>query len=218
MFPHPRPELHQRPVGFSRLRRASGHGSPRGGALQCLLDGGFCRGTGRRARQIAEELERRQRAAVERSGEGGAAGIGDLGVAELEPLELRQHPSRRRQCTCRRWRRRHEGGEALVAERVAAETELLQRGPPPQGRREGHQPRVADGGVGQPERGFGLDLEVVGTVAKERVVARGLVEKDYDEPGYQVSGGGTMYGRVCVCVCMCVCVRLVYTVILRRTS
>jgi len=65
-------------------------------------------------------------------------------------------------------------------------------------------------------RGFGL--EVVGTVAKERVVARGLVEKDYDEPGYQVSGGGTMYGRVCVCVCMCVCVRLVYTVILRRTS
>eukprot|EP00964_Phaeocystis_antarctica_P104677 scaffold69793_cov55-Phaeocystis_antarctica.AAC.1 len=50
---------------------------------------------------------------------------------------------------CRR--RRHEGGEALVAERVAAETEILQRGQPPQGRREGHQPRVADGGVVQRE-------------------------------------------------------------------
>ena len=66
-----------------------------------------------------ELLERRQRAAVERSGEGGAAGVGDLGAAEVEPLELRQPSRRRRRRTCRR-RRRHEGGEALVAERVAS--------------------------------------------------------------------------------------------------
>ena len=95
-----------------------------------------------------ELLERRQRAAAERSGEGGAAGVCDLGAIEVEPLELRQPSRRRRRRTCRR-RRRHEGGEALVAERVAAETETLQRGPPPQGRREGHQPRVTDGGVAQ---------------------------------------------------------------------
>merc|ERR1712086_777934 len=97
-----------------------------------------------------EVLECWQRAAVERRGEGGAAGVGDLGVDEVERLELRQHSSRRRQRTCRRWRqRRHEGGEVLVAERVATETESLQRGPPPQGRREGQQPRVTDGGVEQ---------------------------------------------------------------------
>jgi hypothetical protein len=67
-----------------------------------------------------EMRERLQRAAVERSGEGGAAGVVDLGVAEAERLELGQHPSRRRRRTCRR-RRRHEGGEALVAERVVIE-------------------------------------------------------------------------------------------------
>jgi hypothetical protein len=64
---------------------SGGHGGPRGGALQCLLDGEFCRGAGRRARDM-EVLEHRQRAAVERSGEGGAAGVGDLGVAEVERL------------------------------------------------------------------------------------------------------------------------------------
>eukprot|EP00964_Phaeocystis_antarctica_P102835 scaffold68144_cov73-Phaeocystis_antarctica.AAC.1 len=69
---------------------------------------------------------------------------------QVELPELRQHTSRRRQRTCRR-RRRHEGGEALVAERVATEIESLQRGPPAQGRREGHQSRVADTGVGQLE-------------------------------------------------------------------
>eukprot|EP00964_Phaeocystis_antarctica_P144937 scaffold110839_cov60-Phaeocystis_antarctica.AAC.1 len=69
---------------------------------------------------------------------------------EAELLELREHSSWRRQRTCRR-QRRHEGGEALVAERVAPETETLQCGQPPQGRREGHQPRVADGGVVQTE-------------------------------------------------------------------
>eukprot|EP00964_Phaeocystis_antarctica_P111957 scaffold76200_cov63-Phaeocystis_antarctica.AAC.8 len=111
--------------------------------------GGLCRGAGRDAVQI-ERLERRQRAAIERSGKGGAAGVVDVGVAEVEHLELRQPSRRRRRRTCRR-RRRHEGGEALVAERVANETETLQRGPPPQGRREGHQPRVADGGVGEQE-------------------------------------------------------------------
>ena len=37
---------------------------------------------------------------------------------------------------------------ALVAERIAEDVERPQRGKPPQGRREGHQPRVSDGGVG----------------------------------------------------------------------
>ena len=35
-------------------------------------------------------LERRSCAAVKRSGEGGAAGVGDLSVAEAERLELRR--------------------------------------------------------------------------------------------------------------------------------
>ena len=51
-------------------------------------------------------------------------------------FKLRQPSSRRRQRTCRRRRWRHEGGEALVAERVVREVESLQRGQPPQGRRE----------------------------------------------------------------------------------
>jgi hypothetical protein len=126
---------------------SGGHGGPRGGALQCRVHGGFRCAAGGNAVQ-KESLERRQRAAVERGGEGSAAGVGDLGVVEVELLELRQHSSRR---TCRRRRWCHEGGEALVAEWVAAETETLQRGPPPQGRREGHQPRVTDGGAAQPE-------------------------------------------------------------------
>eukprot|EP00964_Phaeocystis_antarctica_P051545 scaffold30081_cov49-Phaeocystis_antarctica.AAC.3 len=84
-----------------------------------------------------EVLERRQRAAVERGGQRGAAGVGDLCAPEVERLELLQASSLRRQHTCRR-RQRHEGGDALVAERVAIETELHQRGQPPQGRREGH--------------------------------------------------------------------------------
>ena len=40
-------------------------------------------------------------------------------------------------------------------------------------------------------------------MAKERVVARGLVEKDYDEPGYQVSGGGTMHGPAALANAAC---------------
>ena len=99
--------------------------------------------TGRGA-AYKERLERRQRAAAERSGQSGAAGVGDLGAVEREPLELRQRSRRRRRRTCRR-RRRQESKEALVAERVVSETKSLQRGPQPQGRREGHQPRVADG-------------------------------------------------------------------------
>eukprot|EP00964_Phaeocystis_antarctica_P058844 scaffold34907_cov69-Phaeocystis_antarctica.AAC.3 len=78
-------------------------------------------GAGRDAFQI-ERLERRQRAADERSDEDGAAGVGDLGVAEVELRELRQPSSWRRRRTCRR-RRHHECGEALVAERVARENE-----------------------------------------------------------------------------------------------
>ena len=66
-----------------------------------------------------------------------------------ERLELRQPPScRRRRRTCRR-RRRQEGGEALVAERVTVEIEPPQRGHCQQGWREGHQPGIADAGVGQ---------------------------------------------------------------------
>eukprot|EP00964_Phaeocystis_antarctica_P108736 scaffold73267_cov67-Phaeocystis_antarctica.AAC.2 len=112
---------------------------------ECLTHGDLRRGAGRDAVQV-EPIERWQRAAVERSGEGGAAGVGDLGVAEVEARELRQPSSRRRQHTCRR-RRRHEGGEALVADWVAVEIEMHQRGQLPQGRREGHQPSVADGGA-----------------------------------------------------------------------
>eukprot|EP00964_Phaeocystis_antarctica_P027864 scaffold15712_cov67-Phaeocystis_antarctica.AAC.6 len=98
-----------------------------------------------------ERHELRQRAAVKRGGKSGAADITDPGVAEVERPEHRQHYSRRRQRTCGRRRRRHEGGEALVAERVANEKESLQRGQPPQGRREGHQPRVSNGGLAQIE-------------------------------------------------------------------
>eukprot|EP00964_Phaeocystis_antarctica_P089994 scaffold57506_cov62-Phaeocystis_antarctica.AAC.7 len=113
------------------------------------MHGGNSRGFGRNDSQT-KGAERRQRAAVERRGEGGAAGVGDLGVAEVELLELRQHSRRRRRCTCRR-RRRHEGGDPLVAERVETEIKRLQCGQPPQGRRKGHQPRVTDGGVAQHE-------------------------------------------------------------------
>ena len=42
-----------------------------------------------------ELLERRQRAAVERGGEGGTPGVGDLGEAEVEPLEMEQLEVRR---------------------------------------------------------------------------------------------------------------------------
>ena len=95
-----------------------------------------------------ERVERRQRAAVERGDQGCTPGVGDLGAFEVELLELLQPSSRRRRRACSR-RRRYEGGEALVAERVVREAELLQRGPPPQGRRKGRQTRVADGGVFQ---------------------------------------------------------------------
>eukprot|EP00964_Phaeocystis_antarctica_P160322 scaffold131851_cov75-Phaeocystis_antarctica.AAC.1 len=92
-------------------------------------------------------LEGRQLAAVERGGEGGAPGVGDLGAVEVEQHELLQASSRRRQRACSR--RRHEGGEGLVAKRIRREVETLQRGQPPQGWREGHQRRVTDGGVSQ---------------------------------------------------------------------
>ena len=59
-----------------------------------------------------ESLERRQRAAVERGGEGSAAGVGDLGVQEDELLELRQHSCRKRRRTCRRRRRRRHARAA----------------------------------------------------------------------------------------------------------
>ena len=81
---------------------------------QCILHGGLSLGASRDVIKL-EILERRQCAAIERSDESGAAGVGDLGVNEAERLELLQPSSRQQQRTCRR-RRRHEGGEALVAE------------------------------------------------------------------------------------------------------
>ena len=48
-------------------------------------------------------------------------------------------------------RRPQKGSKELVAERFVLEKEMPQRGPPPQGRHKGHQPRVADAGVGQIE-------------------------------------------------------------------
>ena len=61
-------------------------------SFQCLLYDGLRRGAGRGAVQD-EGLERRQRAAVERGGKGGAAGVGDLGAAEVEDLELSALPA-----------------------------------------------------------------------------------------------------------------------------
>eukprot|EP00964_Phaeocystis_antarctica_P115665 scaffold79647_cov59-Phaeocystis_antarctica.AAC.2 len=115
----------------------------------CRIHSFLRRGACRDAIQC-ENLERRQRAAVERGGQSGASRVGDLGAVEVERLEFLQPSSRRRQRTCRR-RRRYEGGDALVTERILPEIETLQRGQPPQGRREGHQPRVADGRVDQRE-------------------------------------------------------------------
>eukprot|EP00964_Phaeocystis_antarctica_P156374 scaffold125991_cov57-Phaeocystis_antarctica.AAC.3 len=118
-------------------------------SVESRLHGGLRRSAGRDALR-EKATERRQCAAAERGGQGSAAGVGDLGVDEEERLELRQPSPRSRRRTCRR-RRRHEGGEALVAERVFPEIENLQRGQPSQGRREGHQPCVAYGGLVQLE-------------------------------------------------------------------
>ena len=68
------PTIKSGAVGLS-----GGHGGPRGGALQCRVHGIFRCAAGGNAVQ-KESLERRQRAAVERGGEGSAAGVGDLGV------------------------------------------------------------------------------------------------------------------------------------------
>ena len=118
---------------------------------ECRKHGGLRRSLRRSAgRNVdhVDRLERRQRTAIEHSGEGGAAGVGDLGEAEVELPELRQPSCRRRRRTCRR-RWCNEGGEALVAEWVAREREYQERGHPPQGRREANQSRVSDGGVAQ---------------------------------------------------------------------
>eukprot|EP00964_Phaeocystis_antarctica_P148672 scaffold115598_cov60-Phaeocystis_antarctica.AAC.4 len=95
-----------------------------------------------------EMIEGRQRAAVQSSGESGAASVSDLEEAEFEPIEACQPSRRRRQRTCRR-RRRHEGGEALVTDRIALEVKMVQRGQSPQGRCKGHHPRVSDGRFAQ---------------------------------------------------------------------
>ena len=79
--------------------------------VQCRVHGNFRCAAGGNAVQ-KESLERRQRAAVERGGEGSAAGVGDLGVQEDELLELRQHSCRKRRRTCRRRRRRRHARAA----------------------------------------------------------------------------------------------------------
>eukprot|EP00964_Phaeocystis_antarctica_P007730 scaffold4170_cov63-Phaeocystis_antarctica.AAC.5 len=116
---------------------------------QCLTHGVYRRGTGGDAIKI-ERLERRQCAAVERDGEGGAPGVSDLGEGDGEHRKLLQ-PSRRRRHRTGRKRRCHEGGEALVAEGILPEDERVKLGQPPQGRRKGHQPRVADAASAQKE-------------------------------------------------------------------
>ena len=90
----------------------------------------YRRVAGRDALQV-DTFECRQRAIVQRRDQCGAAGVGDLSVAEklaeAERLELRQPWIRQRQRTCQR-RRRHKGGEAFVAQRVRKiKFEVLQR-------------------------------------------------------------------------------------------
>eukprot|EP00964_Phaeocystis_antarctica_P152997 scaffold121057_cov63-Phaeocystis_antarctica.AAC.2 len=106
-------------IALGVRRRSGGKGGSR--PCQCRMHSFLRRGAGRDFIELGD-LERRQRAVVEREGQSGASGVGDLGAHEVERLELRQPSSRRRQRTCRR-RRRHEGGEALVAERVAPKIE-----------------------------------------------------------------------------------------------
>ena len=65
---------------------------------QCLLHGSLRRGTGRGFFET-DLLERRQRTALECSGESGAPDVGDLRVVEVELLELRQPSSRHRRRT-----------------------------------------------------------------------------------------------------------------------
>ena len=127
-----------------------GHGSR---CCNCLMHGDSRRITGRGA-AYKERLERRQRAAAERSGQSGAAGVGDLGAVEREPLELRQRSRRRRRRTCRR-RRRQESKEVrpstsrsagCVRDQVSparSSTARPARGPP--------APRRRWRGVKQPE-------------------------------------------------------------------
>ena len=61
-------------------------------AVPCRIHGGLRRGAGSRGVEN-ELLERRQRAAVERRGQNGAAGVGNLGVVEAEHLELGSTPA-----------------------------------------------------------------------------------------------------------------------------
>ena len=64
-------------------------------------------------------------------------------MTEVELRELRQHSRRRWQRTYRQCWRRHEGGEALVAEPVVPEVQALQCGQLAQGRCEGDEALVA---------------------------------------------------------------------------
>ena len=85
-------------------------------AVARLLHFVSSRHAGRGAVQV-KPPERWQRAAPQPRRQVSAAGVGDLGIDEVEPPELRQQFSLRRRRIC--GRRRHEGGEGLVAERVA---------------------------------------------------------------------------------------------------
>ena len=66
-------------------------------------------------------LERRQCATVERGGEGGTPGVGDLGVVEFERLQLLQPSSRQRR------RIPAGGGGATRAARPSSPSGLRQR-------------------------------------------------------------------------------------------
>ena len=62
------------------------------------------------------------------------------------------------------------------------------------------------------ERGFGMVAAV--QVGSGQVVARGVIEKDYNEPHYMVKGDGTMYGPAALVNAACreVCANAIFRV------
>ena len=104
--------------------------------------------TGRCGRSMAhgQDLERRKRAAIERYGQGGAAGSSYLGALEAGRRETRQLRAARQSAfnVVLSSRRRHEGGDALVAKRIVREVKAVDRNQLAHGWREGHHSCVAD--------------------------------------------------------------------------
>ncbi len=79
--------------------RQEGQGGTGIAGYRCPTHGVYRRNAGRDAEQV-KVVEHRQRPAVERCGQGGAAGVGDLGAAKAEQLELLQPSGWRRLRTC----------------------------------------------------------------------------------------------------------------------